>query len=77
MNKILGIILIAIGAVLIVQGVNRQGSLAGHAESTGKSIANSVDGGDRTPKATVWIVGGAVVAAAGLAVAVSGFRRSS
>jgi uncharacterized protein (UPF0333 family) len=74
MNKIIGIILIIVGGFLIFKGVNRQDSLAGKADSAGSSIANSVDGGNRTPTHTVWIIGGAVVAVAGLAIAA---RRSS
>jgi len=74
MNKIIGLILIIVGGFLIFKGVNRQDSLAGKADSAGTSIANSVDGGTRTPTHTVWIIGGAVVAIAGLAIAA---RRSS
>jgi hypothetical protein len=74
MNKIIGIILIVVGGFLIFKGINRQDSIAGKADSAGSSIANSVDGGTRTPTHTVWIVGGAVVAVAGLAIAA---RRSS
>jgi hypothetical protein len=74
MNKIIGLVLIVAGAFLIYKGINRQDSLAGKADSAGTSIANSVDGGTRTPTHTVWIVGGAVVAVAGLAIAA---RRSS
>ena len=74
MNKIIGIILIIVGGFLIFKGINRQDSIAGKADSAGSSIANSVDGGTRTPTHTVWIVGGAVVAVAGLAIAA---RRSS
>jgi hypothetical protein len=74
MNKIIGVILIIVGGFLIFKGINRQDSIAGKADSAGSSIANSVDGGTRTPTHTVWIVGGAVVAVAGLAIAA---RRSS
>ena len=74
MNKIIGVLLIIVGGFLIFKGINRQDSLVGKADSAGTSIANSVDGGTRTPSHTVWIVGGAVVAVAGLAVAA---RRSS
>jgi len=74
MNKIIGVLLIIVGGFLIFKGINRQDSIAGKADSAGSSIANSVDGGTRTPTHTVWIVGGAVVAVAGLAVAA---RRSS
>jgi len=74
MNKIIGLILIIVGGFLIYKGVNRQDSLTGKADSAGTSVANSVDGGTRTPTHTVWIIGGAVVAVAGLAIAA---RRSS
>lgn len=74
MNKIIGIILIIVGGFLIYKGVNRQDSLAGKMNSTGDSIANSVDGGTRTPTHTVWIVGGSALVLVGLVVSV---RRSS
>jgi hypothetical protein len=74
MNKIIGIILIIVGGFLIFKGIDRQDSLAGKADSAGTSIANTVDGGSRTPTHTIWIIGGAVVAVAGLAIAA---RRSS
>ncbi|HZZ57947.1 MAG TPA: DUF3185 family protein [Opitutaceae bacterium] len=74
MNKIIGIVLIVIGGFLIYKGVNRQDSLVGKVNSASDSVANSVDGGTRTPTHTVWIVGGSVLAVVGLVVAA---RRSS
>lgn len=74
MNKIIGIVLIVIGGFLIYKGVSRQDSLVGKVNSAGDSIANSVDGGTRTPTHTVWIVGGSVLAVVGLVVAA---RRST
>ena len=69
MNRIIGIILIIVGALLIYKGVNRSDSLVGKADSAGTSIANSVDGGTRQPTHVVWIVGGSVAVLVGLAVA--------
>ncbi len=68
MKNIIGIILIAVGIFLFVQGLNRKDSLVGEASSTGTAIANKVDGGTRTPRHVVYMVGGGVLAVIGLAV---------
>ncbi|HEY8933445.1 MAG TPA: DUF3185 family protein [Rariglobus sp.] len=75
MNKIIGLILIIIGGVLIYEGVQRKDSLAGAASKIGTDVANAVDGAGRIPKHYYYIIGGGVLAAAGLGVAVSG-RKS-
>jgi hypothetical protein len=67
MKNIIGIILIALGIFLFVQGLNRKDSIAGAAASVGTEVANSVDGGARTPKHVVYMVAGAVVAIIGVA----------
>lgn len=69
MNKIIGIVLIVIGGFLFVQGLNRQDSLAGEASELGTSIANSVDGGTRTPQHVFYMVGGGVLVLIGAVVA--------
>ncbi len=74
MKNIIGIILIALGAFLFVQGLNRKDSVAGAASEAGTEIANAVDGGARTPKHVVYMVGGGVLAAVGVVIL---FRRSS
>ena len=50
MKAILGIICIVAGLALFFAGLNRKDSLAGHADRVGTSIANSFDGGVRTPR---------------------------
>ncbi|HEY3756496.1 MAG TPA: DUF3185 family protein [Opitutaceae bacterium] len=70
MTKIIGLVLIILGGVLIYQGINRQDSIAGKLDSAGTSVANSVDGGSRTPTHTVWIVSGCILAVVGLVVAI-------
>src|SRR5579883_3483766 len=52
MRSTVGILLVIVGIVLFVMGYNRQHSLAGHAADVGTSVANSVDGGARTPEHT-------------------------
>jgi hypothetical protein len=68
MKTILGIILIVAGIALFIQGWNRKDSIAGQAAQTGTQIANSIDGGTRTPKHVGYMVGGAVLVVAGAAI---------
>jgi hypothetical protein len=68
MKTILGIILIIAGIVLFVQGWNRKDSVAGQAAQAGTQIANSIDGGTRTPKHVGYMVGGAVLVVVGAVV---------
>jgi hypothetical protein len=68
MKNIIGIILIALGIFLFVQGLNRKDSLAGAAATTGTQVANAVDGGARQPKHVVYMVAGGIVAIIGIAV---------
>jgi len=70
MKNIIGIILIALGIFLFVQGLNRKDSLVGAASTAGTSVANAVDGGARQPKHVVYMVGGGVLAIVGVAVMV-------
>ena len=58
MKTIIGIVLIIAGIALFFQGLNRKDSLAGQAAEAGTSIANSIDGGTRTPKHVGYMVGG-------------------
>ena len=74
MKNIIGIVLIALGAFLFVQGLNRRDSIAGNASTIGHDVANAVDGGSRQPKHIIYMVGGAVVAIVGLGVML---RKSS
>jgi hypothetical protein len=68
MKNIIGIILIALGIFLFVQGLNRKDSLAGAASTAGTQVANAVDGGARQPKHVVYMVAGGIVAIIGVAV---------
>lgn len=74
MNKIIGIALIIIGGILFFQGLSRKDSLVGEAAEVGTSIANSVDGGARTPRHIVYMVGGGVLVVVGAGLAM---RRST
>lgn len=65
MKRILGIILLIVGIVLFVQGYQRKNSLAGEAAEAGTSIANSVDGGTRTPKHVGYMIAGGVLVVVG------------
>lgn len=72
--RILGVIIVIIGAVLLWQGVARQNSVAGHLASATDSAANSIDGGTRTPLHVTYIVcGGALIIIGGFFT----FRRTS
>ena len=68
MKTIIGIVLIIAGIALFYQGMNRKDSLAGQAAEAGTSIANSIDGGARTPKHVGYMVGGGVLVLAGIVV---------
>ena len=70
MKNIIGIILIALGIFLFVQGLTRQDSVAGAAASVGTDVANAVDGGSRQPKHIMYMVGGGVLAIIGVVVMV-------
>lgn len=70
MKNIIGIVLIALGIFLFVQGLNRKDSLVGAASSAGTQVANAVDGGARQPKHVIYMVGGGVLAIIGIAVMV-------
>lgn len=74
MKNVIGIILIALGIFLFVQGLNRKDSLAGAAATVGTEVANKVDGGTRTPRHVVYMVGGGVLAVIGLVTLVRGGR---
>ena len=72
MNKVIGIILILVGGFLIYKGVERKDSLVGGAAQVSSDVANKVDGGARIPEHYYYIIGGVVVAAVGLGMAVRG-----
>jgi hypothetical protein len=68
MKTILGLILIIAGIALFFQGLNRKESVAGALDRAGTSIANTVDGGARTPKHVGFMVGGGALVLAGVAL---------
>jgi hypothetical protein len=68
MKTIIGIVLIIAGIALFFQGLNRKDSLAGRAATAGTQIANSVDGGARTPRHVGYMVGGGVLVLVGIGV---------
>lgn len=68
MKTIIGIVLIIAGIALFFQGLNRKDSLAGEASEMGTSIANSIDGGTRTPKHVGYMIGGGALVLVGVAV---------
>jgi hypothetical protein len=68
MKTIIGLVLIIAGIALFIQGLNRKDSIVGRAAEAGTSIANSVDGGARTPKHVGYMVGGGVLVLAGVVV---------
>jgi hypothetical protein len=68
MKNIIGIVLIALGIFLFVQGLNRQDSIAGAASEAGTELANAVDGGARQPKHIIYMIAGGVVTIIGIGV---------
>lgn len=70
MKNIIGIILIALGVFLFVQGLNRKESLAGAASEATTEVANAVDGGTRQPKHVMYMVAGGILAIVGVGVMV-------
>lgn len=74
MKTIIGIVLIALGIFLFMQGLNRKDSVVGTAATVGTKVANTVDGGARTPKHVIYMIGGGIVAVIGLATLVRGPR---
>jgi hypothetical protein len=68
MKTILGIALIIGGIALFFAGLNRKDSLAGQAATAGTSIANSIDGGARTPRHVGYMVGGGALVLVGIGV---------
>jgi len=75
MNRIVGIVLIVIGAIVFMMGFNRKNSLVGEASSAATSVANSVDGGARTPKHVGYMIVGGVLVLAGIGITARGSSR--
>ncbi|MDO8540459.1 MAG: DUF3185 family protein [Opitutaceae bacterium] len=75
MKTLLAIVLIAAGAILFYQGLNRKNSFAGEAAEATTSIANQIDGGARTPRHVVTMVAGGALVLIGIGLAVGGRSR--
>jgi hypothetical protein len=72
--KILGLVILVLGAVLLFQGISRKDSFVGHVATASTDVANSVDGGSRTPLHVTYMVGGGALILVG---AFLSFRPSS
>ncbi len=70
MKTLLAILLIAVGGVLLYQGWNRKNSFAGEAATATTSVANSMDGGARTPRHVVSMVAGGALILLGIGLTV-------
>ncbi len=68
MKTLIGIVLIVAGAIIFFQGLSRKDSLAGEAATAGAKIANSIDGGARTPRHVGYMVAGGVLVLVGVGV---------
>ena len=68
MKTLIGIVLIVAGAIIFFQGLSRKDSLVGRAAEAGTSIANSIDGGARTPRHIGYMVAGGVLVLVGIGV---------
>lgn len=66
MKTLLALVLIVAGGLVFFQGLNRKNSLAGEAAEAGTSIANSIDGGTRTPRHVGYMIVGGVLVVAGI-----------
>jgi len=70
MKTILGLALIIGGIALFFAGLNRKDSFAGEAATAGTKIANSFDGGARTPRHVGYMIGGGALVLVGVGVMV-------
>lgn len=75
MNKIIGVILILVGGFLVFKGATRKDSFVGGVAQVSTDVANKVDGGSRIPEHYYYIIGGALVVAAGIGMTVCGGRK--
>jgi len=71
LRRIIGFILICVGAWLLIRGWQRKDSLLGSISETGTKIANRFDGGTRTPTHVVYVVGGGLLIACGTVLTLS------
>lgn len=77
MTRILGIIILLVGVFLVYKGLQREDSLAGKLDKAGSEVANTVDGGNRVPNHTLYLVGGGVLIVAGAVVALKRPSRAA
>ena len=69
-TPVISIVLIALGALTIYVGHNRADSVAGVSDKVGAQVANAFDGKARQPDYMWYYVGGGVLIAAGVFMAV-------
>jgi hypothetical protein len=76
MKRLIGIILIIVGAYLFFMGVSRRNSFAGRVDTATANVSNSVDasGGTSTPTHVFYMIGGGVLVVIG---AVTALGRAS
>jgi hypothetical protein len=70
MKTLLAVLLIVVGGIVFFQGLNRKNSLVGEASEAGTRIANTLDGGTRTPQHVVYMVAGGALVLVGIGLAV-------
>ncbi len=75
-RRIIGLILVCIGAWIFARGWERKDSVLGSLSETGSRIANRFDGGARTPKHMIYLGGGGLMIVCGAALAFRGTRKS-
>lgn len=73
-KRIIGIVLVCVGAWIFAAGWSRKDSLVGSMSATGLSIANKFDGGSRTSKHVLYLAGGGLLIVSGAIVAFAGKR---
>lgn len=74
MNRILGIILILVGAYVVSVGISRRNSFVGHVDTAASNVAGSMSGNTSAPTHVFYMVGGSVLIVLGVGM---GLRRTA